>query len=305
MAEPVIEVNGLVRRYGTKLALDHFDLTVERGTVQGLVGQNGAGKTTLVKHLLGLLRAQEGTVRVFGRDPVADPEGVLGRIGYLSEEGDLPLWMRVDELMRYSASFYRGWDPVYAERLREEFTLDPAAKLGGLSKGQRARAGLLVALAFRPELLLLDEPSSGLDPVVRRDILAAVIRTVADDGRTVLFSSHLLTEVEQVADRVTMVRRGQRILDDDLTNIKATHHRVDFAFAEALTLPPILEGVVAWSGGGRYWTAIWQGDPRHLDAAAALTGARVVGRGGANLDDIFIAHAEATLDTPIKMVTDR
>lgn len=304
MAEPVIEVRGLVRRYGPKLALDHFDLTVEKGIVQGLVGQNGAGKTTLVKHLLGLLRAQEGTVRVFGRDPVADPEGVLGRIGYLSEEGDLPLWMRVDELMRYSASFYQGWDPVYAEQLREEFTLDPAAKLGGLSKGQRARAGLLVALAFRPELLLLDEPSSGLDPVVRRDILAAVIRTVADDGRTVLFSSHLLTEVEQVADRVTMVRRGSRILDDELATIKATHHRIDLAFTEPRSGPPAMEGAVAWTGGGRHWSALWQGDPRHLDAAAALTGGRVVGRGGASLDDIFVGHAEAALDAPIKLVTD-
>ncbi|MGV3618711.1 MAG: ABC transporter ATP-binding protein [Fimbriimonas sp.] len=299
MADPIIEVRGLTRRYGNKHALDRFDLNVERGIVQGLVGQNGAGKTTLVKHLLGLLKAQEGTVRVFGRDPVADPEGVLGRIGYLSEEGDLPLWMRIDELMRYSASFYRSWDPVYAERLRDEFGLDPAAKLGGLSKGQRARVGLLVALAFRPELLLLDEPSSGLDPVVRRDILAAVIRTVADDGRTVLFSSHLLTEVEQVADRVTMVRAGRRILDDDLATIKATHHRIDLTLGEPRDTPPALDGVVAWSGSGRHWSALWHGDPQQLEAAAALAGGRLVGRGGASLDDIFVAHAEAALDPRI------
>jgi ABC-2 type transport system ATP-binding protein len=260
------------------------------------VGQNGAGKTTLVKHLLGLLRAQEGTVRVFGRDPVADPKGVLGRIGYLSEEGDLPLWMRVDELMRYSASFYPGWDAAYAARLQDEFGLDPAARLGGLSKGQRARAGLLVALAFRPELLLLDEPSSGLDPVVRRDILAAVIRTVADDGRTVLFSSHLLTEVEQVADRVTMVRAGRLILDDDLVTIKGTHLRIDLMLPEPREEPPTLPGVVAWTGSGRHWTALWRGEPQQLEAAAALVGGRIVGRGGASLDDIFVAHAGAAMN---------
>ena len=295
MAEPIIEVCGLVRRYGQKVALDGIDLVVERGTVQGLVGQNGAGKTTLVKHLLGLLKAQEGRVRVFGKDPVADPEGVLGRIGYLSEEGDIPTWMRLDELMRYSASFYRGWDPVYAEKLRDQFGLDPNVKLGALSKGQRARAGLLVALAFRPELLLLDEPSSGLDPVVRRDILAAVIRTVADDGRTVLFSSHLLTEVEQVADRVTMVRSGRQVLDDDLATLKATHLRIDLLLPEPRLEPPTLDGVVAWTGQGKHWSALWRGDPHQLEAAVALTGGRIVGRGGASLDDIFVAHAEAGL----------
>src|SRR5688572_14381257 len=108
MSDNVIEVRGLTRTYGKKQALAGVDLTLEKGTVLGLVGQNGAGKTTLIKHILGLLRAEQGTVRVFGKDPVADPPGVLSRIGYLSEEGDLPLWMRVDELMRYSAAFYPG-----------------------------------------------------------------------------------------------------------------------------------------------------------------------------------------------------
>ena len=145
---------------------------------------------------------------MFGLDPVADPVAVLSRIGYLSEENDLPGWMRVDELIRYSRAFYPGWDDAYAEELRRAFALDPAAKIKTLSKGQKARAGLLIALAYRPELLVLDEPSSGLDPIVRKDILGAVIRTIADEGRTVLFSSHLLEEVEQVADHVTMISAG-------------------------------------------------------------------------------------------------
>src|SRR5205085_4402014 len=206
--EPVIEVTELTRRFDSMTALDSVSLSMPRGAVYGLVGANGAGKTTLIKHILGLLRAQSGSVRVFGLDPVADPVGVLSRVGYLSEENDLPGWMRVEELIRYSRAFYPAWDDAYAEELRQKFALDPAAKVGTLSKGQKARVGLLVALAYRPELLVLDEPSSGLDPIVRRDILGAVMRTIADEGRTVLFSSHLLDEVEEVADHVTMVSRG-------------------------------------------------------------------------------------------------
>ena len=117
--------------------------------------------------------------------------------------------MRVDELIRYSRAFYPAWDDAYAEELRQAFALDPAAKIKDLSRGQKARAGLLTALAHRPELLLLDEPSSGLDPVVRRDILEAIMRTIAHEGRTVLFSSHLLEEVERVADDVTMISHGR------------------------------------------------------------------------------------------------
>ncbi|HEY2094583.1 MAG TPA: ABC transporter ATP-binding protein [Thermoanaerobaculia bacterium] len=226
MSEPVIAVSEVTRRFGAKRALDAVTLNIPRGGVYGLVGANGAGKTTLIKHILGLLRAESGSVRVFGRDPVKDPAGVLSRIGYLSEENDLPGWMRVDELVRYSKAFYPGWDDGYAEELRKTFGLDPAAKIKNLSKGQKARAGLLIALAYRPELLLLDEPSSGLDPIVRRDILAAVIRTIAEEGRTVLFSSHLLDEVEQVADHVTMIQEGRILLSGPLREIKETH-RVD------------------------------------------------------------------------------
>ena len=221
--EPVIAVSDLTRRFGARTALSSVTLQIPRGGVYGLVGANGAGKTTLIRHLLGLLRAQRGSVRVFGRDPVADPVGVLSRIGYLSEENDLPAWMRVDELLRYSRAFYPGWDDTYAEELRAKFALDPAAKIKTLSKGQKARAGLIVALAYRPELLVLDEPSSGLDPIVRRDILGAVLRTIADEGRTVLFSSHLLEEVEQVADHVTMIRQGRIVVSAPLRQVKDAH----------------------------------------------------------------------------------
>lgn len=225
----VIDVSRLTRCFRSTTALDSVSLSLPRGAVYGLVGANGAGKTTLIRHLLGLLRAESGSVRVFGLDPVADPVGVLSRIGYLSEENDLPGWMRVDELMSYSRAFYPAWDDGYAEELRRSFALDGAAKIRTLSKGQKARAGLLIALAHRPELLVLDEPSSGLDPIVRRDILGAILRTIAQEGRTVLFSSHLLEEVEQVADHVTMISQGRIVLSGPMDEIRETHGAASLA----------------------------------------------------------------------------
>jgi ABC-2 type transport system ATP-binding protein len=230
VSEPVIDVTQLTRRFGATTALASVSVSVSRGAVYGLVGANGAGKTTLIKHVLGLLRAESGSVRVFGLDPVAEPVAVLSRIGYLSEENDLPGWMTVDELIRYSRALYPGWDDAYAGELRQTFALDPAARIKTLSKGEKARAGLLMALAHRPELLVLDEPSSGLDPIVRRDILGAVIRTIAHEGRTVLFSSHLLDEVEQVADHVTMISQGKVVLSAPLDAILQSHRSLDEAF---------------------------------------------------------------------------
>lgn len=230
MSETVIQVSELTRRFGATTALDSVSMSVTRGVVHGLVGANGAGKTTLIKHLLGLLRAESGSVHVFGLDPVADPVGVLSRLGYLSEDRDLPGWMCVDELFKYSAAFYPAWDETHAEELQQAFALDATAKVKNLSKGQKARAGLLIALAHRPELLVLDEPSTGLDPIVRKDIVGAIIRTIADEGRTVLFSSHLLEEVEQVADHVTMIDRGRIVLSEPLDVIRESFRSLDEAF---------------------------------------------------------------------------
>ena len=241
MSEAVIAVSDLTRRFGATTALDAVSLSLPRGAVYGLVGANGAGKTTLIRHVLGLLRAQSGSVRVFGRDPVADPVGVLSRIGYLSEENDLPGWMRVDELLRYSRAFYPAWDDAYAAELQQTFALDSKASIKTLSKGQKARLGLLIALAYRPELLVLDEPSSGLDPIVRRDILGAVIRTIAHEGRTVLFSSHLLQEVEQVADHVTMIHHGTIVLSGPLDAVTAAYGSLDAAFIAHVGMPAASE----------------------------------------------------------------
>jgi ABC-type multidrug transport system ATPase subunit len=289
-ADNIIEIRGLTRLFGTKRALDNVSFTVPRGVVFGLVGANGAGKTTLIRHVLGLLKAQTGSVRVFGLDPVTDPVGVLSRIGYLSEEGDLPGWMRVDELLRYMRAFYPQWDEDYAQELRRQFALDPAQKVKSLSKGQRARAGLLVALAYRPGLLLLDEPSSGLDPIVRRDILGAIVRTIADEGRTVLFSSHLLEEVERVSDCVAMLKGGRIVFAGQLDDVKQTHHRLTLRFDDERQMPPALDGVLSWEGRGCHWTVVASGSLDELLLASSAVGAEVIEQQPLSLDEIFLAQ---------------
>ncbi|MFN0017134.1 MAG: ABC transporter ATP-binding protein [Pirellulaceae bacterium] len=293
----VIEIQGVTRKFGTKRALDNVSLAVPRGLVFGLVGANGAGKTTLIRHVLGLLKAQAGSVRVFGLDPVQEPVSVLSRIGYLSEEGDLPGWMRIDELMCYMRAFYPTWDEAYAQNLRKQFALDPAAKVKTLSKGQKARAGLLVALAYRPELLLLDEPSSGLDPIVRRDILGAIVRTIADEGRTVLFSSHLLDEVERISDRVAMLKGGKILFTGELDEIKETHHRLTLRFVQSLAEPPTFNGVLDCQGRGSEWSAVAVGRIDELLVAASAIGAEIVEHQPLSLDDIFLARVGATYST--------
>jgi ABC-2 type transport system ATP-binding protein len=290
-AESVVSVRGLSRRFGPTTALDDVSVFVPRGSVLGLVGENGAGKTTLIKHLLGSLKAQSGSVAVFDLDPTLDPVGVLSRIGYLSERRDLPGWMRVDQFVRYTQAFYPAWDEAYADQLLQQFQLEPAQKIKTLSQGQQAKLGLLTALAYRPDLLILDEPSSGLDPVVRRDILEAIIRTVADAGRTVLFSSHLLDEVERVADHIVMLQKGRVVLNGRTDDVRGGHILAGLSFAEPRGTAPVLAGAHAVAGFGSEWRVLFGGSRRELETAAAAAGARIVDERTPTLDEIFVARA--------------
>lgn len=288
--ETVVRIEDLSRRFGHKVALEGVSLEVPRGCVFGLVGSNGAGKTTLLRHILGLLKAQSGHVWVFDKDPVCDTVPVLRRIGYLSEERDLPEWMRVCELMRYVQAYHPSWDEAYADELIREFGLDLSAKVKDLSRGQRAQAGLIAAVAHRPDLLVLDEPSSGLDPIVRRDILGAVVRAVADGGRTVLFSSHLLDEVEQLSDRMAMMDGGRIVLCGALDTLKEQHRRIEVLYDTAPAAPPRLPGALSLEGSGRTWAAVCNGALDDFRHAVTASGGRIVGERGATLEEIFVAR---------------
>jgi len=288
--DTIIEISGLSRRFGKKEALKDVTLSVARGQVFGLVGENGAGKTTLIRHLLGAYEAEAGSVRVFGLDPVRNPVAVLGRIGYLSEDRDLPLWMKVREYMAYTAAFYPDWDGAYAEALRKRFNLAPDAKLKQLSRGEKAKAGLLAALAHRPDLLLLDEPSSGLDAVARKDILGEVIRSVADEGRTVIFSSHLLDEVERVSDHVAMIHEGVVALDRPMDALKESHHRIVVRLDEGRAAFPDVPGVLHAEGSDRDWCLLCEGDKEELNGLLQALGGRMIECTVPTLDAIFVGR---------------
>jgi ABC-2 type transport system ATP-binding protein len=288
--DAVVSVKNVSRKYRRVLALDNVSLAIPRGGVVGLVGENGAGKTTLIKHVMGLLRAQTGTVEVFGLNPVKKPHETLSRIGYLSEHRDMPGWMRIDELLRYTRALYPRWDAAYAQQLLQIFQLDPSAKIRTLSMGQTAKAGLLTALAHRPELLVLDEPSSGLDPIVRRDILGAVLREVAKEGRTVLFSSHLLHEVETISDRVVMIDAGKVILDNPLADILKTHQRLTVIAQNGNSPVNAMSCVLSAENVANRWTIVCHGDLDAVRAEASQKGFEIAESGPAILDDIFVAR---------------
>ncbi len=255
-ADFAVEVRNLSRSFYGKVALSDVSLQIPEGSIFGLIGLNGAGKTTLIRHLIGSLRALHGTVRVLGNDPTHHPEQTLGRLGYLTEEDSLPKWMRVGDLLDFTRAVYPTWDDAYAAQLCEVFAFTREMRLQSMSKGQRARAGLLVAIAHRPELLILDEPSSGLDPIARKDILEAIIRTVNDDGRTVLFSSHLLDEVNRVCDSIALMRGGRLIETISTTTLESQYAEIICRPLETPSGAPDIQGAFGWSSTGNEWSAV-------------------------------------------------
>lgn len=288
MSEPVIEIENLTRQFKRNRALDNVSLTIPRGSVFGLIGENGAGKTTLMKHILGMLKAELGSVKVFGIDPVENPAEALGRIGYLSEDRDLPVWMRIDEYLNFRRAFFPKWDDDYARQLVADFNLDCKQKIGSLSRGQLARVGLIAAIAHHPDLLVLDEPSSGLDPAVRNDILSAIIRTVADDGRTVLFSSHLLDEVQQVSDYVALLIDGRLTVSEPIDDYLSRHTRWTLRLQQPLDQMPQIDGVINCSGDGLEWKFLCKGPVGALESWVNSSGAEVIDRATPALDEIFV-----------------
>ena len=292
MSQPVVAVERLSRRFGKKVALDEVTLKIPSGCVYGLVGENGAGKTTLLKHLLGLYAPQSGSVNVFGLSPVDNPVEVLSQVGYLSEDRALPEWMSIAELINYTAAFYPTWDSQFAKELQETFELSSTQKVKTLSRGQRARVGLLLALAYRPALLVLDEPSSGLDAIVRRDILSAIIRTVADDGRTVLFSSHLLDEVQRVSDKFSILHHGKLLLSGNMDDVLQSHERITVRFGEPQANLSFVSDTSHLEGEGRDWSVLCNGDRDTVVKSLIEAGGEIIEQRTPTLEEVFVAKAK-------------
>ena len=231
----LISVEGLhVRRNGFTLEVPSW--SVGPGEVVGLVGPNGAGKTTLLETVAGLRPSGSGSVRVFGRDPWRDPVAVRSALGFMSD--DLPLFdLRIGGLLRVLSGYYQSWDAELVEQLLDRFHLDPVHKVTRLSKGQGTRLRLVTAMAFRPSVLLLDEPASGLDLGGRRALLESVLDVVRDPGRSVVISSHMLQDVERIADRLLVVNRG-RVVEDGATHELVGDHRT------------LEEALLAWGAAG-------------------------------------------------------
>ena len=227
----VIETEKLTKSYGSHRGIIEVDLAVAQGEIFGFLGPNGAGKTTTIRTLLDLIRPTSGTARVFGIASSADPVAIHRRIGYLP--GEFALYDRLTggQHLEYFANLRGGVDPAYQAGLVERFDLDPSRKFKEYSKGNKQKVALVIALQHRPELLLLDEPTAGLDPLVQQTFFG-VLREAVADGATVFLSSHILSEVEKTADRVGIIREGLLVkvgTVDDLRDL--AHHQVELRFA--------------------------------------------------------------------------
>jgi ABC-2 type transport system ATP-binding protein len=209
----VIDTEGLCLRYKGKLALNHLSLRLPRGGIHAFVGANGAGKSSLFRVLLGFEPAGSGSARVLGHDCAQLTPEVRGRIGFVNEEHTLPGWMRVEDLMRmqqrhYARARVHSWNGARYDEVLSHFNVLPRQRVGELSRGERAGLNLALALAQSPELLILDEPTLGLDVVARRAFLEAMLQSSADDGSTIVYCSHQMDEIERVADNLVILERG-------------------------------------------------------------------------------------------------
>jgi ABC-2 type transport system ATP-binding protein len=244
MSAHAINIEHFTRRFGGRAAVDDLCLEVPKGSIFGLLGRNGAGKSTTIKTLLNLIQPTSGRLTVLGMDAQAGGVALRRRVGYVPEEPAYYGWMTVEEILRFNGSLYPSWDPDLARRLMERLELPPRGRLRTLSLGTRAKVGLVMALGARPELLILDDPTSGLDPIVRREFLETIIDTVQAEGGTVFFSSHLLHEMERIADDVAILHEGKLRLRAGLDELKASCKQLRVVFPdrvpESFELPGLL-----------------------------------------------------------------
>ena len=227
----VIETSGLWKRYDDVEALRGLDLRVPSGSIFGFLGKNGAGKTTTIKVLLGMSKPDKGDARVFGQSPAGnDGVEVRKRTAFVSDEKDLYDYMTVGEIVAFTRSFYPKWRGDLEQQHLRKFDLPSHRPIKSLSRGMRTKLAMLLALCRGAELLMLDEPTSGLDPAMAEEMLQALVGHVGAEGSTVFFSSHQLAEVEQIADHVAIIDRGQTIVSGALDDLRAQYQRIQLVF---------------------------------------------------------------------------
>ena len=294
-----IRIDDLVVNYGRKRAVDGLGLTVPRGTVYGFLGPNGAGKTSTIKTLMGFRKPDGGGARVLGYDVVEESLEVRARVGFASEVNSLYEGMTVPRICRLCRDLSRSWDQDLVDRYIGVFGLPGEARIRKLSKGQKAQLQLCLALGGDPELLILDEPTSGLDPVARRAFLKVLVGDVAAEGRTVFFSTHLLSDIEAVADTVGIIKDGRLLVSGDLDDMRESHRIFRIVYAEAPpeeevrslhTLPDVRE--VEREGRGIKLRV--RGDVEGVERGLRERPHHVVdvNSTGMSLEDIFVAYVE-------------
>ncbi len=256
----VIETRSLRKTFQDDVAaVDDVSLQIAEGSVYGLIGKNGAGKTTLLRLLAGVLRPDKGSAHLFGQSMMQADTAVRQRFTYVSQEDHLPSWMTVEELCHFVSHFYTRWDKEYARELIERFEIVPGKKIGVMSGGQKRQAAILLAFAARPELLLLDEPAAGLDPISRRELMDQITTLLSgSEACTVILSTHIISDLERVADLIGIMDKGKIVMSKPLDELKQKIVRVqiifpgqsvpdDFQFPEATNLQkdgPVAIGVI-------------------------------------------------------------
>ena len=289
-----IATAALQYRAGRSFEIAHLDLRVPTGAIYGFLGANGSGKTTTIRLLLGLLRARAGSITILGQPMPAEAPDILARVGYVPEQPHLDGTLTVQELLQYQSAFYPRWDQALAESLLGQFDLDRSRLFGRQSKGQKAKTMMLLALAQRPELLVLDEPTDGLDPVARRDILSALLEFVAQGDATVFISTHLVHELERICDWIGVMDQGHLLLQEPLVELKRGVKRLQLSGLPAGAAPPspatLLHRDVTAPGVETWTVRAWEPP---MSAALDALGATVMLETDLDLEDGFIALLRA------------
>ena len=244
MTANIVEASNLQKAFGAKRVLQGIDLTVAEGMSVGLLGTNGAGKSTLLKCLLGLLRNTGGESTVFGEDSWDLSASAKARIGYVPQEIKLFSWMKIEQMVEYTAAFYAGWDYRFASQLIDAWNLPRKERIGPLSPGQLHKLGIILALGHRPDLLVLDEPVASLDPAARRDFLKSLLDLSRDKVRTVLFSTHITSDLERVASHVAILKEGSISFFDELDVLKESVKRLRISSESTLPIDFAVPGAL-------------------------------------------------------------